>query len=126
MAPDLFLRALTAAGTAGVLVLAVNAVGTIGPGSSGSAPGGIVPALVDPGPVPGEPLVGDDPVTIAFAGDIHFEKQLAPVAADPQGLASLSIPASGIPAADTETAVVCSGLDAAPRSAPLVATAPGR
>lgn len=77
MAPVLFLRALAAAGTAGVLVLAVNAVATIGPGSSGSAPGGIVPALADPGPVPGQPLVGDDPVTIALAGDVHFEKQLA-------------------------------------------------
>ncbi|MBB1494478.1 CapA family protein [Propioniciclava sp. MC1595] len=111
MAPVLFLRALAAAGTAGVLVLAVNAVATIGPGSAGSAPGAIVPALPDPGPVPGQPLVGDDPVTIAFAGDVHFEKQLAPVAADPQGLASLSphLGAADLTIVNLESAVTDGG-----------------
>lgn len=111
MAPVLFLRALAAAGTAGVLVLAVNAVATIGPGSSGSVPGGIVPALADPGPVPGQPLVGDDPVTIALAGDVHFEKQLAPVAADPQGLASLApyLGAADLTIVNLESAVTDGG-----------------
>ena len=108
MAPVLVLRALAAAGTAGVLVLAANGV-SIGLAGPGAATGGIVAALADP--VPGVPLVGDDPVTIAFAGDVHFEKQLAPVAADPQGLASLSpyLGAADLTIVNLESAVTDGG-----------------
>lgn len=81
--PPLFLmRALATVGTVGVLVLALSAAGLTLPTPAGVA------ALLDP--VPGEPIVDDDPITLAFAGDIHFEKQLAAVAQDPEGLASLS------------------------------------
>lgn len=75
-------RALAAAGTAGVLVLAANAVSL--------ASGG--PALLadTPADAAGAAAIAPrDPITIAFAGDVHFEKQLAPVAEDPEGLASL-------------------------------------
>ncbi|HHU39667.1 MAG TPA: hypothetical protein GXZ45_10360 [Propionibacterium sp.] len=103
MLPTHFLRALAAAGTAGVLVLAADAV---------------LPAVNQASPVlaafdrvPGEPIVGDDPVTIAFAGDVHFEKQLAAVAEDPDGLASLSpyLSAADVTVVNLETAVTDGG-----------------
>lgn len=106
MPPTFLLRALAAAGTAGVLVLAAGAVV---PGLA-TGPGEALAALA-PVPVPGEPIVGDDPVTIAFAGDVHFEKQLAPVAADPDGLASLApyLSAADVTVVNLETAITTGG-----------------
>ena len=76
MAPTVFLRTLAAAGTAGVVVLAASAF------SAGL--GG--PPLLDATPT----AASAAPITLSFAGDVHFEKQLAAVAGDPDGLSALA------------------------------------
>ena len=61
-----------------------------------------------PTPTPtGPPITGDDPVTLAFAGDIHFEEQLRPVARRPDGLASLRphLSAADVTVVNLETAI---------------------
>ena len=59
----------------------------------------------------GAPIVGDDPVTIAFAGDVHFEDHLAPIAKDPHGLSSLTeyLATADVTVVNLETAVATGG-----------------
>lgn len=74
-------------------------------GASSSAPGGSEP----PGLGGLTPMAPDDPtkLVLAFAGDIHFEDYLAPLARDPDGLAALRAlwPDADLRMANLETAI---------------------
>lgn len=60
---------------------------------------------------PREAITGSDPVTLAFAGDTHFENQLRSVAADPAGLAALKphLSAADVTIVNLETAITSEG-----------------
>ena len=65
-----------------------------------------------PPPASRPPITGADPVTMAFAGDVHFEKdKLRAVAADPNGLSSLKpyLSRADITVVNLETAVTTRG-----------------
>ncbi len=100
MAPTRFMNALAAAGTVGVLVLAANAV------SVGARGVGLITE-----PVPGPAIIGQEPITLAFAGDTHFEKQLAAVGQEPEGLASLKpyLGAADLTIVNLESAITTGG-----------------
>lgn len=97
MAPFPLLRALAVAGGVGVLVLALNGIGNAVTGAS----------LLADGPAPTK----QRPITIAFAGDTHFEKQLAAAASDPEGLAALKpyLSAADVTIVNLETAITTGG-----------------
>lgn len=87
-----------------------------GAGASGGASVGPAPAASDPTPT-GTPqtrpeITGSDPITLAFAGDVHFEKdKLRRVAADPEGMAKLKpyLAAADITVVNLETAITSGG-----------------
>lgn len=68
------------------------------------------PTPAPPRPAPA-PITGTDPVTISFAGDTHFAKQLAPVASDPEGLAALKpyLAGADLTVLNLETAITATG-----------------
>nr|NLI51315.1 CapA family protein [Propionibacterium sp.] len=58
------------------------------------------------------PITGSDPITLAFAGDVHFEKdKLRRVANDPEGMATLKpyLAAADITVVNLETAITSGG-----------------
>ena len=81
------------------------------PASTPGQPAAPPPAAPAPPPPKPAPITGTDPVTISFAGDTHFAKQLAPVAADPQGLAALKpyLAGADITVLNLETAITAKG-----------------
>lgn len=81
------------------------------PAPTTAAPDAQAPQPAPAPPAPPAPITGTDPVTISFAGDTHFANQLAPVAADPQGLAGLKPYLSGadITVLNLETAITATG-----------------
>lgn len=56
-------------------------------------------------------VVGGNPVTLAFAGDVHFEKALRPVASDPAGMADLKplLSKADVTVVNLETAITSGG-----------------
>jgi Bacterial capsule synthesis protein PGA_cap len=56
-------------------------------------------------------ITGTNPVTLSFAGDVHFEKALRPVASDPDGLAPLKgiLSKADVTVVNLETAITTGG-----------------
>ncbi len=106
--------------TAGVLLLsactgAAAGAGTGSPAAADRAAGVPVPAASPTPGTPPAPTATPLPtsITIAFGGDIHFADYLAPLAKEPDGLASLrsTLGAADLSMANLETAVTTRGTE---------------
>jgi len=92
------LAALSVLALAGCSVAAPAATSTPGSAASAAPSAGTAPSAstsssdaASAAPVARvqQPITGADPITLSFVGDVHFERNLAPVATDPQGMAPL-------------------------------------
>ncbi len=109
--------ALTLAGCAATApgmqpVAAPAASGAPNTGASGASAGPVGDPTPSGAPVVRAPITGTDPITMAFAGDVHFEKdKLRRVAADPEGLAKLKpyLAGADITTVNLETAITTGG-----------------
>lgn len=77
------------AGALGLALLVVGCSASTPQGTAESAAPVVTTARSTPSVDTRTPITGAEPVTMAFAGDIHFEYQLRSVGRDPQGLAQL-------------------------------------
>lgn len=119
MAPNYALRrtvALTGlvAAVWGVHATATALIGLVtpdGPAPNRAAALGVPAAAPAAAPAPRERITGTDPITLSFAGDTHFEKQLAAAATRPDGLAALQphLAAADLTVVNLETAITASG-----------------
>jgi len=96
-----------------VLAGCANAVGSGPPSPRPSSVGSSAPAAPTTTPSSPSPTATPLPatITLAFGGDIHFTDYLAPLAADPEGLASLqsTLGAADLSMANLETAITTGG-----------------